>query len=413
MCAFVVFFVLLLSLPLAALLLGLRRVPLGAVGVVIRMGRRTSQVKPEGTTWVWPFVDELVWIYPRERQVDIPKVPYYTTDRVRISFKTTLRVAVTNAAALLDQGPGTYKPFTHDAEKDEETNTALRGLMQNSIRETVQAMRIDEVLFGGGTGFQPALRERIRAELVQTAKRWGLGVVEVWLTEVEADDPKMKQAVEAEVREEMEGRGRLASWKAQIQKGELFNDVALQMSEKARREGRDLPLEEARSFLLGFYQNESALEVALRAAGGHNDLMSLFYLQHLGLPLPSHPPFNQGLGTDAPAPPVAALRAAPARGEAQDGSFVIGREGDIVVEGDGISRHHARLVVAQGRMSLLDLGSTNGTFVSGRKLTAKEAAPLGASDTVGLGKTVVVTTPQLAAATQTRTLRSSAPTVGG
>jgi hypothetical protein len=408
MCAFFFLFMVLLLLPAICLLQGFKRVPLGAVGVVIRMGRRTNEVKPEGMTWVWPFVSELVWIYPRERQVDIPKVPYSTTDRVRISFKTTLRVAVTNAAALLDQGPGTYKPFTQDAEKDEETNVALRGLMQNSIRETVQAMRIDEVLFGGVTGFQPALRERIRAELGQTAKRWGLGVVEVWLTEVEAEDPRMKQAAEAEVREEMEGKGRLASWKAQIQKGGLFNDVALQMSEQARRQGRDLPLEEARSFLLSFYHDEAALEVAMRAAGGHNDLMSLFYLQHLGLPLPGHPP--PGLGLGAPARPVAALRAAPA--PAQEGSFVIGREGDIVVEGDGISRHHARLVVAHGRMSLLDLGSTNGTFVSGRKLAAKEAAPLGASDTIGLGKTVVVTIHQLAAATQTRTLRSSAPTVG-
>ena len=234
-------------------------------------------------------------------------------------------------------------------------------------------------------------------------------MVEVWLTEVEADDPKMKQAVEAEVREEMEGKGRLASWKAQVQKGMLFDDVAVQMSEKARREGRDLPPEEARSFLLGFYHNESALEVALRAAGGHNDLMSLFYMQHLGLPLPNHLPHGVG----APARPAAALRAAPAPGEAQEGTFIIGREGDIVVEGDGISRHHARLVVANGRMSLLDLGSTNGTFVSGRKLAAKEAAPLGVSDTVGLGKTVVVTVQQLAASTQTRTLRSSAPTLGG
>ncbi len=411
MVAFAVLFTLLLLVLLAILLSGVKRVPLGAVGVVIRLGRRTNEVKPEGIVWVWPFVSELVFIYRRERQVDIARAQYYTADRVHIAFSTKLRVTVSNAVALFDQGPGTYKPFTQDAEKGEETNTALRGLMQNSIRETVQAMRIDEVLFGGGTGFQPALRERIRAGLGLTAQRWGLSVVEVWLTEVEAEDPRMKQAVEAEVREEMEGKGRLASWKAKVQKGELFNDVALQMSEKARLEGRDLPLEEARSFLLSFYQNDAALEIALRAAGGHNDLMRLFYMQHLGLPLPGQAP--PGLGMGAPARPIAALRAAPAPGEAQEGSFILGREGDIVVEGDGISRHHARLVVANGRMSLLDLGSTNGTFVSGRKLAAKEAAPLAAGDTVGLGKTVVVTIPQLAAATRTRTLRSSVPTVGG
>ncbi len=406
MVAFVVLFTLLLLALLAILLSGVKRVPVGAVGLVIFLGRRTNDVRREGFTWVWPFVSELVWIYPRERQVVLPKATYYTADRVRIAFQTKLRVAVTNAAALFDQGPGTYKPFTQENEREEETNAALGGLMQNSVRETVQAMRIDEVLFGGQTGFQPALRERIRAELGRTAQRWGLGVVEVWLTEVDADDARMKQAVEAEVREEMEGKGRLASWKAQIQKGALFDEVASQMSEQARREGRDLPPEEARRFLLGFYQNERALEVALRAAGGHNDLMGLFYMQSLGLPVVNRAPLGlDGMG--APARPVAALGATPVPGEAREGSFVIGREGDIVIEGDGISRHHIRLVVARGRMSVIDLGSTNGTFVSGRKLAPKEAAPLGAQDTVGLGKTIVVTVSQLAAATRTGTLRSN------
>jgi regulator of protease activity HflC (stomatin/prohibitin superfamily) len=408
---FVTLLTLLLLVTLILLWRGIQRIPLGAVGVVILLGRRTNDVRPEGYTWIWPFVSELVLIYPRERQVDIPKMPYYTADRVQLSFKTTLRVTVTNAAALFDQGPGTYRPFMKEQETGEEANVALGGLMKNSVRETVQALRIDEVLFGGQTGFQPALSERIRAELERTARRWGLGVVEVWLTEIDANDPRMKKAVEAEVREDMEGKGRLASWQAQIRKGALFDEVASQMSEQARREGRDLPLDEARRFLLGFYQNERALEVALRAAGGRNDLMSLFYMQHLGLPVPNRTPLGLD-GLDAPTVrAVGALGGVPGVGEAHQGSFVIGREGDIVIEGDGISRHHARLVVANGRMSVIDLGSTNGTFVNGRKLAPKEAAPLGAHDTVGFGKTVVVTPHQLAAAIQTRTLRPNAPTL--
>jgi regulator of protease activity HflC (stomatin/prohibitin superfamily) len=343
--------------------------------------------------------------------VDIPGEIYFTADRVRISFKTTIRGAVTNAAALFDQGPGTYLPFTRDATQAEEANVALRGLVQNSIRETVQAMRIDEVLFGGRTELQPALRERIRAGLSQTAQRWGLGIVEVWLTEVDVDDHGVRQAMQSEVKEKMEGKGRLAAWEAQVQKGGLFNEVALQMSERARKEGRDLPLEEARSFLLSFYQNERALEVATKAAGGQNDLMSFFYMQYFGLPVP-----NQSLpGAGFQRAPVGSLRAAPSPspGGAQEGVFILGREGDIIVEGDGVSRHHARLVVESGRMTLIDLGSTNGTFVSGRKLTPQEATPVGSGDNVGLGNTVAVTGLQLAAATQTRILRPSAVTQSG
>jgi pSer/pThr/pTyr-binding forkhead associated (FHA) protein len=51
-----------------------------------------------------------------------------------------------------------------------------------------------------------------------------------------------------------------------------------------------------------------------------------------------------------------------------DGSTVIGRDPgcDIVLDDDRVSRRHARLVGADGAWRLSDLGSTNGTLVSGR-----------------------------------------------
>lgn len=45
----------------------------------------------------------------------------------------------------------------------------------------------------------------------------------------------------------------------------------------------------------------------------------------------------------------------------------------------GVSRRHARVVLADGRVSVEDLGSTNGTFVNGRRVTS---APLTAGDLV-------------------------------
>jgi regulator of protease activity HflC (stomatin/prohibitin superfamily) len=388
--------------------LGLKRVDVGAVGIVLVLGRRTNDVRQEGLTWLFPWLTQLVEIYRRERQVDIPPAQYYTADRVRISFKTTLRVAVADAVALFEQGPGTYQPFSRDgvggkSAGGEEANIALRGLAQNSIRETVQSMRIDSVLFGGGPG--GGLRERIRGGLEQTARRWGLTVLEVWLTDVDADDKEVKQAVQSEVREQMEGKGRLAGWEAQVQKGLLFNQVAAQMVEQVKREqGRDLPLEEARNFLLGFYQNDAALEVAMRAAGGTNSLMQLFYAGQMGFPVPAQAPLGAGVGVGS-RPPRAL---APPASVAEEGIFVLGREGDIVVESDGVSRHHARLWVAGDRLSLADLGSTNGTFVSGRRLTPQVATPVEPQDTVGLGKGEVFSFAQLAAATKTRVLAAGA-----
>ena len=43
---------------------------------------------------------------------------------------------------------------------------------------------------------------------------------------------------------------------------------------------------------------------------------------------------------------------------------------DVVLKGRNISRRHARLVVRDGKYAIVDLKSTNGTFVNGRRLTS-------------------------------------------
>jgi regulator of protease activity HflC (stomatin/prohibitin superfamily) len=408
-------YVFLFLIVLAALVLlvrGFRKVPIGASGVVIWLGRRTGEVRPEGITWLPPVLATLETIYRRERQIDIPAEQYYTSDRVRISFKTTLRVAVTDPVALFDQGPGTYKPFSHDAvggdSGGEEANVSLRSLAQNSIRECVRSMRIEQVLFGSGP--HQGLHERIRQELADTSRRWGLSVPEIWLTNVDADDQQVKQALQAEVRQAMEGKGNLAAWKAQIAKGALFQQVAREMVDEVRGQtGREVPVEEAQSFLIAAYQNERALEVATRSASGHNELMSLFYLQALGLPLPNPAslakgfPLRPAAAAPAPAPTLS--------GPISDGSFIIGREGDIVVDGDdGVSRQHARLDIRGGRMTLTDLGSTNGTFVGERGLAPGLAMPVEPRERVRFGKTVSATAEELEAAARRGRLRGSGET---
>lgn len=57
------------------------------------------------------------------------------------------------------------------------------------------------------------------------------------------------------------------------------------------------------------------------------------------------------------------------------GEMLVGRspDCDIMLEDDGVSRKHARLVCRQdGRIHLLDLGSTNGTWVEGAKVDLQE-----------------------------------------
>lgn len=69
--------------------------------------------------------------------------------------------------------------------------------------------------------------------------------------------------------------------------------------------------------------------------------------------------------------------------------IIIGRgsEFDMVLEEDMVSRRHAKLSTFHGRLVLEDLGSTNGTFVNGQRLSAR--ARLNAGDKVLIGTSIM------------------------
>jgi hypothetical protein len=62
-----------------------------------------------------------------------------------------------------------------------------------------------------------------------------------------------------------------------------------------------------------------------------------------------------------------------------------GRQSDLVIEDDSISTSHALLVYEHGGWRIIDLDSTNGTFVEGVKLAAQVATPLEYGSSVRLG----------------------------
>jgi len=74
--------------------------------------------------------------------------------------------------------------------------------------------------------------------------------------------------------------------------------------------------------------------------------------------------------------------------ELQKDVIYIGRDvnNDVVVNDSEVSRKHARLVMRSGGYALEDLGSTNGTFVSGQRLMG--AHMLRPGETIMLGENV-------------------------
>ena len=70
--------------------------------------------------------------------------------------------------------------------------------------------------------------------------------------------------------------------------------------------------------------------------------------------------------------------------------FTIGREliNDLIINDPEISRKHARLIKKDEQYFLEDLNSTNGTFLSGKKVT--KPTPLKNGNTIELGRSIVL-----------------------
>lgn len=72
-----------------------------------------------------------------------------------------------------------------------------------------------------------------------------------------------------------------------------------------------------------------------------------------------------------------------------DGVVLIGRGSDcqLILDDDYVSTRHARLVSADAGPYVEDLGSTNGTYVNGQRITAPTSVSL--VDSIRIGKTVL------------------------
>ena len=75
--------------------------------------------------------------------------------------------------------------------------------------------------------------------------------------------------------------------------------------------------------------------------------------------------------------------------ELASGVIMIGRGADcqLILDDDYVSTRHARVATGESGVYIEDLGSTNGTYVNGQRITAPTIITL--DDTVRIGKTIL------------------------
>ena len=67
--------------------------------------------------------------------------------------------------------------------------------------------------------------------------------------------------------------------------------------------------------------------------------------------------------------------------------FIAGRQGALAISDEFASNHHARFQIAHGLWYVKDLGSTNGTWLNGRRIHAPQRLKKG--DKIKIGHTVL------------------------
>jgi pSer/pThr/pTyr-binding forkhead associated (FHA) protein len=85
---------------------------------------------------------------------------------------------------------------------------------------------------------------------------------------------------------------------------------------------------------------------------------------------------------------------------------------EILLQDQSISRPHARFERKNGKWTLYDLNSSNGTFVNATRVTGQVGHPLTEGDTITFGQLKLLFRMGMPPAGQTGNLNNSIPTVG-
>ncbi len=285
------------------------KIPIGRAGIVLHLGKRSDDVRGEGWTWIIPikFINDIIILDARERTITIRPEDMFSADRVHIRFNATVQVRVADLRAYLSLDPNVV-----------EQGAGITSLIQSTIRQEVKNQSAHALLFGGelNRGVEN-LQEILLLALSPVTSRWGLEVFNLFLSDVDIDDPEMRRMLQYEMMKDMEARGEVAKARGDFSKVNLLWVAASDFKKLLKTQfGKEISLETAYQYLSSSYRDIRVLDIA-QITANHINLAGLF-MQQSGLGMPGLgaglPPAAGmgpgGLGVRALQPPVGSAQGA-------------------------------------------------------------------------------------------------------
>lgn len=199
------FFYILLTLFFVTILAGIRIIPEGFKGLVLRLGKYSRTISP-GLNLIIPYIETVQRVDIREQVMDIPKQEAITLDNVSCMIDGVVRFKVVNPQVAI------FKVQNYLNQISAKSQTALRDI--------IGSVSLDELLSQRTT-----VAEQIKAIVDIAAENWGVDISAVEMQNIEIPgDMKRAMAQQAEAERDR---------KARIIKAEGEKEASVKLSEAA------------------------------------------------------------------------------------------------------------------------------------------------------------------------------------
>lgn len=173
--------------------------------VVFRLGKLKCERGP-GIFALIPFVDKMVRVDMRVRELDVPKQTIISRDNVTLEVDAVIYYKVVSATKAINEV------------EDYEAATLL--LAQTTLRDILGQNELDTILSD-----RDDLNRKIKEILDSTTEPWGMHVVMVTMRDVSLPE-NMLRAIARQAEAEREKRARIILAEGEFQASKMMNEAA-------------------------------------------------------------------------------------------------------------------------------------------------------------------------------------------